>query len=272
MQPSVHQIIKLIHGFAPFDLAEKWDNSGLQAGDPDGRVEKIFISLDLTMEGMAAAKAWGADLVITHHPLLIRPEASFDFRKMPGAAIAMAAREKISIVSAHTNLDKARNGLNDYFAQRLGILVDEALCRDLPPGPNPDKFQGIGRIGQLTPERPFKEFVAQVKECLSLDHIRVTGDLNLSVKKVALCTGSGGSLMDAFIESPADVYITGDIKYHEARKIEPLGKGLIDVGHFASEIIGVDLLVSLLHQAILSAGYQIQLKGFKGEKDPFKTL
>jgi len=221
---------------------------------------------------METARAWGADLVLTHHPLLMSPELSIDFGKMPGMALAMAAREKISIVSAHTNLDKAENGLNDYFAQRLGIECEEALEPEGLPVQWPGKLQGIGRLGQLTPGRTFKEFIALVKKRLNLDHLRVTGDLNLMVQKVALCTGSGGSLVDAFLKSSADVYITGDVKYHEARKIELLGKGLMDVGHFASEIIGVDLLVSRLHQAFLSLGYQVQIKGFKGEKDPFKIF
>lgn len=272
MEPSVQNILEIIHTLAPFDLAERWDNSGLQAGRLDGSVKKILVGLDVSMELMEAAKAWGADLVLTHHPLLMSPELSFDFGKMPGMALAMAAMEKISIVSAHTNLDKAVHGLNDYFAQILGIECEGALDMEGQPGQCPDKFQGIGRLGQLTPGQPFREFIVQVKERLNLDHLRVTGDLNLMVQKVALCTGSGGSLVDAFLRSSADVYITGDVKYHEARKIEALGKGLMDVGHFASEIIGVDLLVSSLHQVFLSLGYQTQIKGFKGETDPFKIL
>lgn len=272
MEPRVQNILEIIHTLAPFDLAEKWDNSGLQAGHLDGKVEKILVSLDVTLEVMEAAKAWGADLVLSHHPLLMSPELSFNFGKMPGSALAMAARENISIVSAHTNLDKAVNGLNDYFARILGIECDGVLDLEGLPEQCPDRLQGIGRIGLLDSRQPFREFITRVKERLQMEHIRVTGDLDLMVQKVAVCTGSGGSLTDAFLRSSADVYITGDVKYHEARKIEARGKGLLDVGHFASEIIGVDLLVTRLHQAFLSLGHTIQIQGFKGEKDPFIIL
>jgi dinuclear metal center YbgI/SA1388 family protein len=284
MKLTLKNIIDIINKIAPFDLAENWDNSGLQAGNPDWAIEKIMISLDVSMEVMEAAKNWGADLVLTHHPLFINPENSIDFRVMPGSAIAMAAREKISILSAHTNLDKAPGGLNDYFAGIIGIECLESFYTDPDSQIKDSQSQesqtqesrqvprGIGRLGQLNPELSLRDLSFQIKERLGLEHIRVTGDLNLMIKKVALCTGSGGSLTDVFLRSPADVYITGDVKYHEARKIETLYKGLIDVGHFASEIIVVDLLTNLLQQALPLKEYDIRIKGFKKEKDPFKIV
>ncbi len=272
MPLTVKKLINIINTFAPFELAENWDNSGLQAGNPDWTIKKIMVSLDVTMEVMEEAKAWGADLVLTHHPLMISPEKSIDFGKMPGSAIALAAREKISILSAHTNLDKAIDGLNDYFAKIIGINCNEPLHRDEHPGRSIDGIQGIGRIGQLNSVLSFSELILQVKERLGLEQLRITGDLNLQVKKIALCTGSGGSLVELFLGSSAEVYITGDVKYHEARQIEMGHKGLIDVGHFASEIIVVDLLERRLQQALPSVGYDIKVKGFKKEKDPFKTV
>jgi len=275
MQLTLQNIIDTINIIAPFDLAETWDNSGLQAGNPDWIVTKIMISLDVSMEVMEAAKDWGADLILTHHPLLISPEKSFDFGKMPGSVISMAAREKISILSAHTNLDKAVGGLNDYFARIIGVDNLEAFCADSLDSPTQefdDKIQGIGRIGNLNPVLSLRDLSSQIKERLGLEYVRVTGDLDHTIKKVALCTGSGGSLTDVFLRSSADVYITGDIKYHEARKIEDFNKGLIDVGHFASEIIVVDLLTTKLQKALPTMGYDIGIKGFKKEKDPFKIV
>ncbi|MCP4721331.1 MAG: Nif3-like dinuclear metal center hexameric protein [Desulfobacteraceae bacterium] len=271
MPLTVKKLINIINTFAPFELAENWDNSGLQAGNPDWTIKKIMVSLDVSMEVMEEAKAWGADLVLTHHPLMISPEKSIDFGKMPGSAIALAAREKISILSAHTNLDKAIDGLNDYFAKIIGINCNEPLQRDEQPR-SIEGIQGIGRIGQPDSVLSFSELILQVKERLGLEQLRITGDLNLQVKKIALCTGSGGSLVDLFLGSSAEVYITGDVKYHEARQIEMGHKGLIDVGHFASEIIAVDLLERRLRQALPSVGYDIKVKGYKKEKDPFKTV
>ena len=282
MPLTVKKIIDIINGFAPFALAENWDNSGLQAGDPDGKIQKIMVSLDVSKEVMEAACDWGADLVLSHHPLQMNPVKSIDFSKMPGSAIGLAAREHISIISAHTNLDKAVDGLNDYFAQIMGVNCDESLCPDSiildsnkavsPLGKSRGQLQGLGRIGHLESVLSLGELALNVKERLGLEHLRVIGNLDLQVDRVALCTGSGGSLMECFLGSSADVYITGDVKYHEARQVEMNHKGLIDVGHFASEIIVVDLLESRLAQALASVGYDIKIQGFKKEKDPFKTV
>jgi dinuclear metal center YbgI/SA1388 family protein len=287
MPLTVKKIINIINGFAPFDLAENWDNSGLQAGDPDGKIQKIMVSLDVSKEVMEAACDWGADLVLSHHPLQMTPVKSIDFSKMPGSVIGLAAREHISIISAHTNLDKAVGGLNDYFAQIMGVNCDETLCpdpilsdsiisdsnkADSPLDKSKGQLQGLGRIGALKSVLSLRDLALNVKERLGLEHLRVIGDLDLQVDRVALCTGSGGSLVDCFLGSSADVYITGDVKYHEARQVEMNHKGLIDVGHFASEVIVVDLLESILAQALASVGYDIKIQGFKKEKDPFKTV
>ncbi len=275
MQLTVKKIMDIINGFAPFDLAENWDNSGLQAGNPDWAIQKIMVSLDVSKEVMEAARDWGADLVLSHHPLQMTPAKSIDFGKMPGSAIGLSAREQISIISAHTNLDKAIDGLNDYFAKIMGVDCDESLFSDSKTEDSDEskgKLQGIGRIGDLKSVLSLQDLALQVKERLGLEHLRVIGNLDLQVDRVALCTGSGGSLIDCFLGSSADVYITGDVKYHEARQVETHHKGLIDVGHFASEVIVVDLLESRLAQAFSSVGYDIKIQGFKKEKDPFKIV
>ena len=121
MPATTQDVIDLIDKEASFKLAEDWDNSGLQAGNLSWHVKKILISLDLTIEVMIEAVKLKADLVLTHHPLLINSLKCVDYNCMPGSAISISAHEKISIVSAHTNLDKAQNGLNDYFAKIIGL-------------------------------------------------------------------------------------------------------------------------------------------------------
>ena len=265
-------ILELLNTIAPFNIAEDWDNSGLQVGNSDWEVKRVMIGLDVSLPLITAAKEGNCDLVLTHHPLMIHPEKSIDFNKMPGSAIEMAARHRISIVSAHTNLDKAVDGLNDYFASRMGLKNTIALLMDPPSSMPTDEMIGIGRIGYLSSPMALKQLVRQIKEILGLRHVRVTGDMALPVTMVAICTGSGGSLMDVFLRSSADVYITGDIKYHEARSVEESAKGLIDVGHFASEHMAVDLLADKLGQAIQAAGVNVQIKTFKKEKDPFTIV
>jgi len=265
-------ILELINTIAPFDIAEDWDNSGFQAGNLNWEVKKVMIGLDVSCGLMTAAKESNCDLVLTHHPLMMRPESSIDFNKMPGRAIEIAARHRISIISVHTNLDKANDGLNDYFATKIGVKKTKVFLLESPSSMPSDEVIGIGRIGYLESKASLKQLAHQVKEKLNLTHLRVTGNMDLPVTIIAICTGSGGSLIDEFLKSSADVYITGDIKYHEARRVEEYSKGLIDVGHFGSEHMAIELLFEKLSRAIQTAGLNIQIKKFKKEKDPFTIV
>ncbi|WP_299981371.1 Nif3-like dinuclear metal center hexameric protein [Desulfobacula sp.] len=262
-------ILELLNIIAPFDIAEDWDNSGFQAGNLNWEVKKVMIGLDVSYGLMTAAKEGNCDLVLTHHPLMHRAEKFINFNRMPGSAIEIAARHRISIISVHTNLDKANDGLNDYFATKLGIKKTKIFLMESPSSVPTDEMIGIGRIGYLKSKASLKQVVHQVKKTLNLTHLRVTGDMDLPVTTIAVCTGSGGSLVDVFLRSNADVYITGDIKYHEARRVEEYSKGLIDVGHFGSEHMAIDLLFDKLGRAIQKAGLNIQIEKFKKEKDPF---
>lgn len=269
MPLTAKDILAMIDGIAPFDLAENWDNSGLQAGDPAWPVHRVLVSLDITLPVMEEAGSWGADLVVSHHPLMMHSQKNIDFSVMPGSAIAIAARQKICIVSAHTNLDKAVNGLNDYFARTIGLDGLTPLCPESGSLDREDRLSGLGRIGNPGKRICLKDLAEQVKERLCIHRVRVTGDLDSEIAKIAVCTGSGGSLIKEFLDSCADLYITGDLKYHDARQIQEGGKACIDVGHFASEIIAVDLLTQKLEQAGRERGYSLEIKGFNQEKDPF---
>jgi len=262
-------ILALLNIIAPFNIAEDWDNSGLQVGNLNWEVKKVIIALDVSPGLMIAAKNANCNLVLTHHPLMLKPEKSINFNRMPGSAIEIAAKYGISIISAHTNLDKAMDGLNDYFATKIGLQKTSVFVMDYPSLVPQDDVIGMGRIGYLAFNTPLEKLVYQIKKKLDLSHVRVTGNMDLPVRCIAICTGSGGSLLDEFLRSTADVYITGDIKYHEARRVEEVSKGLIDVGHFGSEHIAVDLLFEKLSRAIKNAGLNIKIEKFENEKDPF---
>lgn len=277
MIPDVKDLLDLIDAIAPFDLAEPWDNCGLQVGNRQWSGSKVLVALDMTPDVMTEAIFWGADLILTHHPFLIKPLSSIDFFSTSGLMIALSARRKISIVSAHTNLDKAQNGLNDYFGQKIGLGPGTCFQPMLPEKDH--ALSGIGRICKLAKPLPLKVLVEQVKHSLGLNSefshgisgLRYVGNRDLVVKTLAICTGSGGSLVETFLGSGADVFITGDIKYHEARNVEQAGLGLIDVGHFASEHMVVELLVKRLTALAEAAGFEVEVRGFDGERDPFIT-
>lgn len=267
---TVADIIDIIDGIAPFNLAETWDNCGLQAGNPDWPVKKIMAALDVTPAAMAAAVKNNCNLLVTHHPLLISGEKSIDFCKMPGSVIFTAARQKIAVVSAHTNLDKAEEGLNDYFAQKVGIECQAPF--QAAGEPDYGALAGIGRMGRLTHMMTAAQLADQMKQRLGIAAVRLIGDPETSVRTVALCTGSGGSLTSQFLASGADIYITGDIKYHEARDIEAAGRVCIDVGHFASEHIAVELLTLKLDEALISGNLEIETVAYNREQDPFRII
>jgi dinuclear metal center YbgI/SA1388 family protein len=270
MNPTVRQILSLIDSdIAPWRLAESWDNCGLCAGHPDWPVKKVMVGLDADMPVMEAARQWQADMVLTHHPLFITPLKTVDFSGMPGAAIALAAEARIAVVSVHTNLDRAAGGLNDHLADRLGIQAVRVLETDGPDTDSPGAMTGLGRVGPLTAPVPLARLADQIRSRLGGHPVRVVGDPGRTIREAAVCSGSGGSLIPAFLASGADVYITGDIKYHEARLIESHGKALVDAGHFASEIIASDLLARRLDQAVTRAGFFLEIMTFAGETDPF---
>lgn len=273
MQARTADIIELVDALVPFGLQEEWDNCGLQAGDPHWPVDRIMLALDVTMKVMQEAQKRNAGMLLTHHPLLMKPVKNLQFSTMPGSAVSISCRKQISIVSAHTSLDKARSGLNDYFASLVG------LCETTPliPVPNSQEdlsdLPGFGRIGRLQSPGSLEQVAARIKKALGIDSVKTTGDSGgNTIETAAVCTGSGGSFVDEFLRSGADVYITGDIKYHEARRIEENGRALIDVGHFASEIVAVDLLYDRLKSACDQADFEVEIIKYKKEKDPFTIL
>jgi len=281
MAPTLIDIIRILDNLAPPSLAEEWDNSGLQLGNPAWPVNKIWVALDPTIQVVEAACAQEVDLLITHHPLIFKPLKALEFHTPLGAVINMATRHNLAIFTAHTNLDSAPGGLNDIFAHRIGLKDMEPLA----PGGEVEHFKqdiyhlisherrpGIGRMGHLDKAMDLISLARAIKEKMGLKSVKFVGDPHLSVKKVAVCTGSGSSLLSIFFASGAQVYISGDIKYHDARDVEAAHLGVIDIGHFASEhFIAVDL-AARLGTIFTESGINAAIEACDIEIDPFKVL
>ena len=277
---TVAEIIQVMDQLAPPLLAEEWDNVGLQIGDLRRPAKRIWVALDPTPEVVKAACQKKVDLLITHHPLIFRPLKAIDFETPGGSIIQMAANHRLAIFSAHTNLDIVRDGVNDVLAERLGlrnltvlkpVQVGPAAKEDITTLPGENEI-GIGRIGSLAKECSLKSLVTAVKKKLKLDFVKVAGDVSINVTRVAICSGSGSSLMQAFLSSNAQVYISGDIHYHDARQAEDTHRGIIDIGHFPSEHLMVDALAQQLESILSKGGIEAEIKACKIEKDPFKVL
>ncbi len=269
---KIRDILALLNEIAPFNLSEDWDNSGLQIGSLNWKVKKVLIGLDVSPTLLNFAANENVDLIITHHPLMLSGEKFINFDRMPGKVIEIAAKNRIGIISLHTNIDKVSGGLNDYFASSIGLKRTSPILIDPSMSGLDKEHNGIGRIGSLGETLTLKELALQIKEKLNLPYLRLVGDVDMTVKTVVICTGSGGSLIEEFIKSRANVFITGDIKYHEARQVEECSKGIIDVGHFGSEWMVIDLLFQRLTPAFHEAGFNIELIKYKEEKDPFTIV
>ena len=361
-------IVGLLNQLCPPRLAEDWDNIGLQVGDPAAAVSKILVCLDAEEIALQEAVRLGVQLIISHHPLIFNPLKRVTPTEMTGRIVFRAIKENIAIVSAHTNLDRAADGLNDWLAQRLGVigvapleppesghycklvvyvplsheeevrqaafaagagqignydrcsfngrgigtfrgqhdsqpfigspgkfetteevrfetilpvsLVDKVVSRvlkahpyeevayDLIPLENKRWDIGLGRVGQLEQPVSLQQFAEQVKRELALPAVKMVGELQQTISRVAVCGGTGMSLYPAAIRQGVDCLVTADIKFHEAQRARAEGMALIDASHFATEQIMVGELSKRLRKAFSEKKLNLEVIEMTAEKDP----
>lgn len=263
-------IIDVLERMAPPALAEAWDPVGLQIGDPQRRIESVWVALDPGPDVVAAACRSRADLLITHHPLFFSPLQRIETHTALGTVIDQAVRHRLAIYCMHTNLDAAADGLNDLLAQRLGLRRLRPL---MPPGDITGRqHPGIGRIGTLVRATRLSDLARLVKQRLGAAAVRMAGDPALRIKHVAIVTGSGGSAVGTFLRMEADAFISGDLRYHEVRDIEYARRGVVDVGHFHSEHLMVDAIVQRLRRAFGRRRPPVRVQACALEKDPFSVV
>ena len=236
---KVRDIINVIEEFAPLSIQESWDNSGLCVGSPDAPATSVLLGLDCTEELVDEAIACGADMIITHHPLIFSGLKKITPEDQIGAAIIKAIKAGISIYAAHTSADKVIAGVSGAMAAKLGLVNVSILDED-------GDGTGLGVVGDLQQPLSAQEAVALVKDRFSLKAMRTSRPLEGQITRVAMCGGSGGSLIKAAMASGAQLYISGDISYHNFFTRE--GFMIMDIGHYESEIEIVDILFSLLRK------------------------
>ena len=214
---------------APFADAEEWDNAGLLIGNPTDEVTRILVALDITHGAIKAAKALGANLIVTHHPVIFSPLRKLDSDSIPYALAAAG----IGVISAHTNLDKAVGGVNDTLSVRLG-LTEVQITED-----------GMCRIGTLPKPIDADTFARHTAAALETS-VRVSGVG--TIRTVAVCGGSGGDFIDTHI-GKADAFVTGEVRHHEWLAANACGLIVIEAGHYATEVPVVDTLYHWLQGA-----------------------
>ncbi len=372
--PSIRlqDLIGLLNSHYPQDLAEGWDNVGLQVGDPKQHISKTMIALDPTPSTIQSAIAQQCQALITHHPLIFKPLKKISTDSETGQILFEAIRNNLAIISVHTNLDHAADGLNDWLASALqvkhtkpllmpkpGDLIKlvvfvppesaemlslalfnagaghigrydqcsfqhqgigtfraqegctphigtvgeqvktaeirletivpraqinrvvakmikahpyEEIAYDLIPLENQRCDIGLGRIGTIAKQKKLAEFANDCKQQLGCNGIRIVGNSDAPVRKIAVCGGSGAMLIGEAARQGADVLVTGDIKYHEAQTAQSFGISLIDAGHFATEQLMAKGLAEKLEQHAQQRAWPIQYIVAPEERDPFTFI
>lgn len=210
--------------------ALEWDNVGLLAGRYEKEVEKIFVALDATEETIGQALKFGADLLITHHPLLFSPVKKITSGDFIGRRLLMMIQSDLCYYAMHTNFDVMGMGqLNEDCLGLQGTSVLEVTAKEAA------SEEGIGRVGRLDHEMTLEEFGRKVKKDFAIPDVRIYGDPTAKVLRAAISSGSGKSMVGAAKESGADVLVTGDIDYHTGIDAVARGLAVVDAGHYGTE-------------------------------------
>lgn len=365
-------IVSIIEDLAPLGLAEEWDNTGWQLGDPGAVVTRVLLALDLSSVVVKEAQEKKAELIICHHPLFMKGIKNLRLDNPRGALIAELIKSNIGVYAAHTNLDSAAGGVNEVLANKIGLIdaevmhrsagetynklvvfvpvehtdaVAEAISRagagwigrysdctfrvkgtgtfrplegtnpfigqqgqlektdevrletivpasrvkpvikamlashpyeevayDLYPLENQVSSLGFGRVGNLREAVPFADFIINVKENLGLPTARVGGSMWKEIRRVAVCGGSGAEMWPIAAAMGADVFVTGDVKYHTAQDMVAAGVNFVDAGHFATEHLIMPELQNKLSEICGTRGMSVEFILTRRQSDPFMYL
>ncbi len=228
---TVGEILQYIESLAPAYMKESWDNVGLLCGSRGQAVKKILVALDPFEHVCREAKDMGAQLLVTHHPLIFRPVQSITDENAVSRSIRVLIGADISAINAHTNLDCTPGGVNDVLAQTLGLGDIQVLS---PNGTDENGSPwGLLRQG-LVETQSLEAFLPQVKKRLGCDGLRYVSG-GKPVRKVAVGGGACAGELEAVAKAGCDTFVTADVRYNQFWDAKELGLNLIDAGHFHTE-------------------------------------
>jgi len=237
---KVKDITAVLEAFAPLEIQEDWDNSGLLIGSPEDPVHGVLVGFDCTPELIDEAIEKGCDMVVTHHPLIFGGLKRISGQDPVGAAVMKAIRGGVAVYAAHTSADKVPAGVSGAMAKRLDLQDVQLLI------PDESGASGLGCTGYFPIPMTGMEALQYVKEKFGLQVVRSSRPLETPIEKVALMGGSGGSEIAAAIRSGAQLYITADISYHHF--FTPEGFMVMDIGHFESEVEITDIFLTQIRK------------------------
>lgn len=243
---KISEIAAVIERVAPLNLQASYDNSGLVVGHPDREVNRALLAVDVTDEVLDEAIREGCDLIITHHPIIFHPLKRLNGNGYVERAVERAIRADIALYACHTNLDSAPEGMSFRLAQQLGLEQIEVLE---PRKEEPTS--GYGAVGNLPRAESLEEYLREVKQRLGCAAVRYSAPIERPVRRVAICTGAGASLMEQARLSGCDLYLTADLKYNDF--MTPDGAFTVaDLGHFETEYCAIDILFAILSKNLLT--------------------
>lgn len=234
--PKVREIEDALFEIAPKECAQNWDNVGLLVGKREREVQKALVALDITEAVVEEVRRWGANLIISHHPVIFHGQKSVTDRDPVGQTLLSLIECDISAICMHTNLDIAEGGVNDVLAQALGIQEPERFTEE-----------GVGRCGWRAKPIALPEFVRLVSRTLNCNGVRYA-DAGRPVHRVAVGGGACGEFEDAALCAGCDTFVTSDLSYHQFVDARAKGINLIDAGHFPTEDLICEEVIVYLAQ------------------------
>lgn len=269
--PTLRQIMDGIEQLWPASLAESWDAVGLVTGRPEQPIKRIIWVVDPTLEVVEDAIERCADLIIAHHPLMLKPVNGVSALTSKGRVVHRLIESQCALLTAHTNGDSAVGGVSDVLADILGLVDCEPLTRAADGLPE----EGIGRVGRLESATTLGDFAGKVYGILPkvAGGVRVSGPRDAMVSRVAICGGAGDSLFGAVRAANADVYVTADLRHHpalEAKEATLDGRPyLVDVSHFASEWMWLPAAAQSLINLAEDSGWDVEILVSSVNSDPW---
>ncbi|MBN1571765.1 MAG: Nif3-like dinuclear metal center hexameric protein [Deltaproteobacteria bacterium] len=274
MISKVKDIIEIVEEIAPQSESEKWDNPGLQVGDMNADVRCVAVALDPVIESVSKSIDKEADLLVTHHPLIFPNISLIETNRGVGKIIRLAIDNSLTIYSAHTNFDRSPNGTNLVLSEALGLIEVGPILKVEGPMSKEDFSVAVGRLPETV---SLRDFAASVKDKLNSPCVRIVGDKNMKVARVAVCGGSGGDFIKRIAEAGVDAFVTGEVKYHDALLVKDMAEdgsssmGLIEAGHFHTEEVAVSRLANIISEGASKRGFKIDVLAIEG-KDPFSYI
>lgn len=273
MQPTLRDVMNVCDELWPEQWAESWDSVGLAVGNPSAQVSRIVCALDPTDAVIDEAIGAGADLLFTHHPLLLRGVKTVAADTLKGGAVHKAIAAGLALFNAHTNADSAPGGVTDVLADVFGL----ADRRPLVPVPGAEDQVGLGRVGELPEPSTVTALARRLAAAVPVtaSGVRIAGDPDVVVHRLAVLGGAGDSEFDAVRAAGAQAYVTSDLRHHPASEAVDTGRrgaslgALIDVSHFAAESPWVTVAAKQLGQRLGAAGGEVRVAVSHINTDPW---